>query len=107
VCVETTDYAQRTFGNAKSISSDQYFADESKRAHSEENKQRIGQFSGATSISSAEYFNREEENNMSVEDIALSLAQTDLSQFGSAVAEGAGKVCVLLSNSAWLMHFDC
>jgi len=93
------DYAQRKFGDAKSISSDQFFGDEHRRARSEENQQRLGQFSGARAISSAEFFGREEENNMSVEDIALSLAQTDLSQLGSAVAEGAGKVLLAQTTS--------
>lgn len=48
-----TDEAQKKFGNAKAISSDQYFGNQD---NDHETKANLSRFHGSTSISSAEFF---------------------------------------------------
>ncbi|KAL7747555.1 ADP-ribosylation factor GTPase-activating protein 2 [Sorochytrium milnesiophthora] len=75
---------QQRFGNAKSISSDQYFERGFHGAPSEEDRQRISQFSGARAISSNAYFGRpENEPNM---------AGGDGGDFASSMNRGAKDV---------------
>jgi len=58
---DDTDYARKKFGTQKAISSDMYFerGDFSANAQTEA-KERLQNFSGATSISSNQYFGRDE-----------------------------------------------
>lgn len=49
----STDVAQKKFGNAKAISSDQFFND---READYETKANLNRFQGSSSISSAEFF---------------------------------------------------
>ena len=74
----SNDYAQKKFGNAKSISSDQYFGleEERRKKASEENASRIAKFSGANSISSDQFFGNETSSNNSGDDFDFS-AMTD------------------------------
>lgn len=61
---EKTDYARKTFGNQKGISSDQYHqtgAYDSRVAS--EAQSRLSQFNGATAISSNQYFGIEEDQS--------------------------------------------
>uniref|UniRef100_A0A069DV47 Putative gtpase-activating protein n=1 Tax=Panstrongylus megistus TaxID=65343 RepID=A0A069DV47_9HEMI len=54
----TTNEAQKKFGSAKSISSDQFFSDNTDNAW--ERSANLSRFEGSSSISSADYFNRNE-----------------------------------------------
>jgi len=54
---QSNDDAQRKFGGAKAISSDMFFSGDSNGGGRDANTSR---FSNSTSISSAEYFGREE-----------------------------------------------
>jgi len=83
-----TDYAQKHFSEAKSISSDQYFGLDKKV--DPEKERRLQKFSNARSISSADYFEREEDNSSMTSRIA-STAGADFSQISSAVADGSKK----------------
>jgi len=95
-------YARQNFSNAKSISSDQYFGTDKEKENTYEKEVRLSRFQGANSISSADYFERDETPHMadmSASDMARKLAytaKTDLGQFSQVVGEGARK----LSNMA-------
>ncbi|CAG8483339.1 11610_t:CDS:2 [Paraglomus brasilianum] len=101
------NYARQTFGNQKSISSDQFFGrnaydTEAQSAASD----RLRQFQGATSISSEDYFGRSEEpvkpdgldlNNieLSAREIARKFAEqaaTDYEAVKIAVERGSDKL---------------
>jgi len=71
--------ARDRFGNQKAISSDMYFNRGSYDPQSvAEGQARLAQFSGATSISSSQYFGRDEE-----EELAIARADTSLLGDGS------------------------
>lgn len=53
VDVSTSDVAQKKFGSAKAISSDQFFND---NANDYETKANLSRFQGSSSISSSEFF---------------------------------------------------
>eukprot|EP01114_Cavostelium_apophysatum_P000018 TRINITY_DN1001_c0_g1_i2.p1 TRINITY_DN1001_c0_g1~~TRINITY_DN1001_c0_g1_i2.p1 ORF type:complete len:403 (-),score=108.93 TRINITY_DN1001_c0_g1_i2:336-1544(-) len=55
-------YAQQNFNKAKSISSTQFFGEGESKADTEEKKQRLAKFDGARSISSASYYERNEDS---------------------------------------------
>eukprot|EP00850_Spirogloea_muscicola_P016059 SM000128S26192 [mRNA] locus=s128:31828:34409:+ [translate_table: standard] len=59
VQIEETNEAQKKYGNAKSISSAQYFNDPNKSADAD-GQQRLQRFSNSASISSADFFERDE-----------------------------------------------
>jgi len=62
---ETGTVARERFGNQKAISSDMFFERNDYDAQmATEAKNRLTQFSGATAISSSQYFGREEQNEM-------------------------------------------
>lgn len=57
--VSSSDSAQKKFGNAKAISSDQYFND---GQVDYETKANLNRFQGSSSISSAEFFGKNGKN---------------------------------------------
>ncbi|KAK4048481.1 ADP-ribosylation factor GTPase activating protein, ER-Golgi transport [Microbotryomycetes sp. JL221] len=66
------DYARKTFGNQKGISSDQYFQVGDYDANaSREAQSRLQSFNGATAISSSQYFGRDDEDEQELEDSIL------------------------------------
>ncbi|BGP01773.1 ADP-ribosylation factor GTPase-activating protein GLO3 [Rhodotorula toruloides] len=70
---EESDYARKTFGNQKGISSDMYHQTGSYDANaSREAQQRLQGFSGATAISSNQYFGRDEDETEEMEESILS-----------------------------------
>jgi len=73
----------------KSISSDQYFGrdEERRQQSSQQHAGRLNQFSGATSISSAQFFDREESSGFGGD---------DLSSIGENITEGFKKVKIYL-----------
>ncbi|KAM0751161.1 ArfGap-domain-containing protein [Meredithblackwellia eburnea MCA 4105] len=113
--LEETDYARRTFGGQKGISSDMYHQTGDYDANAaREAKSRLQQFNGATAISSNQYYGREEdeyaeppENVLSVEG-AMQAARSFMEQSGvedleslqSAVRAGALKLSDMLARYA-------
>lgn len=57
--VSGSDLAQKKFGSAKAISSAQFFND---NANDNSEQDTLNRFQGSTSISSAEYFGRDQGN---------------------------------------------
>jgi len=108
--ISTTDrsvgfgYAQQNFSKSKAISSSQFFSEEDSRNDDSERKQRISRFDGAKSISSASYFDRNEDNlgpELGAGDIARKLvytAKTDLGQVKDVIAESGRKLGTLATN---------
>ncbi|KAM0790279.1 hypothetical protein ACM66B_005582 [Microbotryomycetes sp. NB124-2] len=67
-----TDYARKTFGNQKGISSDQYFqTGDYDAGATREAQQRLQSFNGATAISSSQYFGRDEDDEHELEESIL------------------------------------
>ena len=70
--LDETDYARKTFGNQKGISSDQYHQTGSYDANAAREAQgRLQSFNGATAISSNQYFGRAEQDEDEMEDSIL------------------------------------
>jgi len=90
-----TDYAQKHFSEAKSISSDQYFGLDKKS--DPEKERRLQKFANSSSISSADYFEREEGSD-SVAGRIANTAGADFSQISSAVADGSKKLYQMGAN---------
>jgi len=90
-----TDYAQKHFSEAKSISSDQYFGLDKKS--DPEKERRLQKFANSSSISSADYFEREEGSDTMAGRIA-NTAGADFSQISSAVADGSKKLYQMGAN---------
>jgi len=90
-------YAQQNFGRAKAISSTQFFGEDDKNDDSEK-KTRLSRFEGATSISSAVYYDRNEDDmgpGPDAGDIARRLAytaKTDLSHVKDILSESGSKL---------------
>lgn len=101
---DTPDYARTKYANAKSISSDQYFGLDKQGENNYEKEQRLSRFQGASSISSADYYERDESvsvSDMSASDVARKIAytaKTDLNQLAGAVFEGGKKLSSMANN---------
>ncbi|KAF7278165.1 ADP-ribosylation factor GTPase activating protein 3 [Rhynchophorus ferrugineus] len=80
----STDEAQRKFGNAKAISSAQFFGGNEADA---ESKATLNRFQGSNSISSAEFFGRNEETNRGAH-----LPAYDLEDVKESVRQGVTRV---------------
>lgn len=89
--------AQKKFGGAKSISSDQYFSDP--LDNSWEQKSNLSRFEGSTSISSADYFGRNELSNQRSY-ISTQLQPPDLEEVRESVKQSVTKVAGKLSSLA-------
>jgi len=100
---DAPDYARRNFSAAKSISSDQYFGTDKQTVDTHEKEMRLSKFQGASAISSADYFDRDESTqigDMTASDIARKVAytaKTDLGQLSTVVGEGAKKISAIAS----------
>jgi len=90
------DDAVKKFGNAKAISSDQFFdgaADNGRDAN-------MTRFQGSSSISSAEYFGRDEGMSRSSSNYSTNLNAPDMDDVKESVRQGVSKVAGRLSNMA-------
>ena len=87
--------AQKKFGQAKGISSAQFFGDQN--ASSFEERARINQFQGASSLSSDEYFGR---NTNKPQSTYSNLSGTNLYDIKEGVKDSVTKVASRLSNMA-------
>ncbi|XP_054724496.1 ADP-ribosylation factor GTPase-activating protein 2-like isoform X2 [Uloborus diversus] len=90
----TTDEAQKKFGNAKGISSDQFFG--SSKDSEYERKANLTRFEGSSSISSEDYFGGDSRRNTS----ASSYATPNLYDIKEGVRDGVTKVAGRLSSIA-------
>ncbi|XP_060531408.1 ADP-ribosylation factor GTPase-activating protein 2 isoform X2 [Cylas formicarius] len=81
----STDEAQRKFGNAKAISSDQFFGDNSADS---EAKANLNRFQGSSSISSADFFGRNEDAARG----AHNLPAYDIEDVKESVRQGVTRV---------------
>ncbi|KAF5286059.1 hypothetical protein FQA39_LY16463 [Lamprigera yunnana] len=90
--VGNSDLAQKKFGSAKAISSEQFFVD---RTNDFEHQANLSRFQGSSSISSAEFFGNSKENP------ASSKFQTpDLEDVRESVRQGVTKVAGKISSLA-------
>lgn len=97
---DTSDAAQKKFGTAKGISSDQFFGDESS---SFERSANLAKFQGSNSISSADYFghgNSAGGNTGRSRGPNLQYNGPDLEDVRESVRQGVTKVAGRLSNLA-------
>nr|XP_056702106.1 ADP-ribosylation factor GTPase-activating protein 3 [Euleptes europaea]XP_056722824.1 ADP-ribosylation factor GTPase-activating protein 3-like [Euleptes europaea] len=91
---ESTDEAQKKFGNVKAISSDMYFG---KQDHVEyETRARLERLSGSSAISSADLFEEQKKQPSGSYTISNVLQSApDMAQFKQGVKSVAGKLSVL------------
>lgn len=90
--------AVKKFGTAKAISSDMYFGDQSNNASDSSN---ITRFEGQTSISSAEYFNRDEQTYaQKYGQYGPGISAPDMDEVKESVKHGVSKVAGRLSGMA-------
>ncbi|CAL7944993.1 unnamed protein product [Xylocopa violacea] len=100
----TEGEAQKKFGSAKAISSDQYFQD-SKDDDSWERRSNLRRFEGSSSISSADYFGTGSSNATSpTSSLSMRLSSgstgVDLDDVRESVRQGVNKVAGRLSSFA-------
>ncbi|KAH0813417.1 hypothetical protein GEV33_009377 [Tenebrio molitor] len=89
----SSDAAQKKFGNAKAISSEQFFND---REPDYETKANLNRFQGSSSISSAEFFGNGKETPQN----AHALQAYDLEDVRESVRQGVTKVAGKISSLA-------
>jgi len=100
--------AQKDFSKAKHISSDQYFGKED-AAQNAENRARLGKFEGKRSISSADYYDRDESSMGGGDDASdvarrvFSTATADLGNVKEFAADASKKITDMANNffSEW------
>lgn len=103
VQMEETDEARKKFSNAKSISSAQYFGDQSRVGDSDA-RVSLQKFSGSSSISSADFFGHDSDNaslDISASDLINRLsfqAQQDISSLKNIAGETGKKLGSLASS---------
>ncbi|KAK4885893.1 hypothetical protein RN001_002164 [Aquatica leii] len=89
---DSSDIAQKKFGSAKAISSDQFFTD---RNNDYEHQANLSRFQGSSSISSSEFFGNTKEN------VAGAKFQTpDFEDVRESVRQGVTKVAGKISSLA-------
>jgi len=94
-----TDEAQKKFGNAKAISSDQFFGDS--RDNDFERRTNLSRFDGKSSISSADYFgDGQQRNQQSGSSLQNTLQNVDLDDVKESVRQGVTKVAGRITNLA-------
>lgn len=91
--VDNTDVAQKKFGSAKAISSDQFFTD---RNNDYEHQANLSRFQGSSSISSSEYFG----NGKDVSSSGSKFQAPDLEDVRESVRQGVTKVAGKISSLA-------
>ncbi|KAK9511623.1 hypothetical protein O3M35_000245 [Rhynocoris fuscipes] len=101
--ITVSDEAQKKFGSAKSISSDQFFSDNSENTF--ERSANLSRFEGSSSISSAEFFNRNENIGRTSGAIGNLITNSlidapDLDDVKDSVRQGVTKVAGRLSSFA-------
>lgn len=92
----SSEDAVKRYGNAKSISSDQYFGGNDDN----EKDSNTSRFQGSNSISSAEYFNRNEGMSRSSSSYSANLSAPDMDDVKESVRQGVSKVAGRLSGLA-------
>ncbi|XP_010559305.1 PREDICTED: probable ADP-ribosylation factor GTPase-activating protein AGD9 isoform X2 [Tarenaya hassleriana] len=105
VRVEESDEARKKFSSAKSISSAQYFGEQSRAAGDHETRATLEKFSGSAAISSADLFGLGRDDSSSVDITASDLinrlsfqAQQDLSSLVNIAGETKKKLGSLASD---------
>ncbi|KAI9033892.1 hypothetical protein CLU79DRAFT_830251 [Phycomyces nitens] len=96
---DETTFARDRFGNAKAISSDQYFErNQHDPRRTAESAAKLAQFQGATSISSDQYFGKSDSQgyNRPSGMYSASNSRPIFRQFMSAASKGANKVSELI-----------
>jgi ADP-ribosylation factor GTPase-activating protein 2/3 len=101
-----SDETRRRFGNAKSISSAMFNQDEASNSNDYERQARLSKFQGASAISSADYYGRDEGSSKGVADMdagdlinKLSFqAKQDMQQLKTMAAGASKKFSSLASN---------
>ncbi|KAE8726174.1 putative ADP-ribosylation factor GTPase-activating protein AGD8 [Hibiscus syriacus] len=94
VQIQETDEARKKFSNAKSISSAQFFGNQT-RAADNEAQATLQKFSGSTAISSAELFGKDGDLDLSASDLINRLsfqAQQDISNLKNIAGETGKKL---------------
>lgn len=94
---ESTDVAQKKFGTAKGISSQQFFGDE---ASSYERSANLAKFQGSNSISSADYFGHGSPSGGGGRGPNLQYNGPDLDDVKESVRQGVTRVAGRLSTLA-------
>ncbi|XP_075409648.1 ADP-ribosylation factor GTPase-activating protein 3 isoform X2 [Tenrec ecaudatus] len=90
---ESTEEAQRKFGNAKAISSDMYFGRQAQADY--ETRARLERLSASSSISSADLFDEQRKQTAGNYNLSSVLpAAPDMAQFKQGVRSVAGKLSV-------------
>eukprot|EP00850_Spirogloea_muscicola_P019343 SM000188S03838 [mRNA] locus=s188:264949:267500:- [translate_table: standard] len=96
--IEETNEAQKKYGNAKSISSAQYFNDPNKSADAD-GQQRLQRFSNSASISSADFFERDEGTGGGSLDVTASdLGDQDMSTLKNLAGQTSRKLSTMASS---------
>ncbi|CAG7733079.1 unnamed protein product [Allacma fusca] len=86
------DEAQKKFGNAKAISSEQFFCGGQDADF--ERRTNLTRFEGSTSISSADYFGDGRQRNLQSQSSLSTLQNVDLDDVKESVRQGVTKVAV-------------